>query len=435
MKLNRKTITPALKTHEGGKASRASTHQELTRSVLACMLWEKTFYEDGVAIATRMDSLVQKSDPAFVSELAVQARTNYNLRHAPLYLCALLAKYHKGNTVGRTITECIQRADELSEFLAIYWRDGKSPLSKQVKVGLAVAFQKFNEYQLAKYNRDRDIKLRDVMRLAHPRAPTKKIGKLWKKLLDDKLETPDTWEVALSAGADKKATWTRLIEEKQLGYLALLRNLRNMEQVGVDRKLVRDAVLNHEGKQRVLPFRYLAAARAAPAFEDVLDEAMQQAMESGPRMPGHTVVLVDHSGSMFGAKLSAKSDLDRFDAAAALATLIRGVGERVDVYAFTDSVVQVPPRKGMALVDALQKCMSRGNTYLGRAVAAMPKCDRLIVITDEQSSDAVGAGSGKQNYMINVASYQNGVAYNTQWTKLSGFSENVVQWIQKVEGA
>jgi hypothetical protein len=34
-------------------------------------------------------------------------------------------------------------ADELSEFVAIYWKDGRVPLSGQVKKGLAAAFPKF----------------------------------------------------------------------------------------------------------------------------------------------------------------------------------------------------------------------------------------------------------------------------------------------------
>jgi len=432
MRLNTKTVTPALRTHEGAIAARASVHQQLARSTLACLLWEKQFYEDGQEIAARIDSLVQKADPEFVAQLAVKARSSYNLRHMPLYLCALLAKYHKGNLVGRTLTECIQRADELAEFLAIYWRNGKCPLSKQVKIGLGVAFHRFSEYQLAKYNRDKDIKLRDVMRLVHPRPQNKKQEQLWKRLLDDKLETPDTWEVALSSGANKKATWTRLLQEQKLGYLALLRNLRNMSQANVDERLIRDALLKHEGRHRVLPFRYLAAARAAPHLEDTIDEAMQQALESGPRLPGHTVVLIDHSGSM-QYPLSAKSDLTRFDAAAALAVLIRGIGERVDVYAFSNDVTQVPPRKGMALVDALHRCMGWGGTWLGRAVAQMPACDRLIVITDEQSSDYVEGPRATRGYMVNVASYQNGVGYNAGWTKVSGFSENIVRWIQETE--
>ena len=68
--------------------------------------------------------------------------------------------------VGETLARVIQRADELTEFLAIYWKDGRVPLSGQVKKGLAAAFGKFDAYQLAKYDRPGPVRLRDALFLA-----------------------------------------------------------------------------------------------------------------------------------------------------------------------------------------------------------------------------------------------------------------------------
>ncbi len=65
--------------------------------------------------------------------------------------------------VAETLARVIQRADELAEFVAIYWKDGRVPLSAQVKKGLAAAFPKFDEYALAKYDRGGPVKLRDVL--------------------------------------------------------------------------------------------------------------------------------------------------------------------------------------------------------------------------------------------------------------------------------
>ncbi|MFO7863430.1 MAG: TROVE domain-containing protein, partial [Salinivirgaceae bacterium] len=105
----------------------------------------------------------------------------------------------------------------------MYWKDGRQPLSAQVKKGLAAAFQKFNAYQLAKYNRDGEVKLRDVLFLCHANPTSQEQELVWKKLIDGTLESPDTWEVNLSSGADKKETWERLLREEKLGALALLR--------------------------------------------------------------------------------------------------------------------------------------------------------------------------------------------------------------------
>src|SRR5690606_23450596 len=125
----------------------------------------------------------------------------------------------------------------LAEFVALYWRDGKRPLSAQMKKGLARAFCKFDAYQLAKYDRPGPVRLRDVLFLVHAKPAAATQADTWKKLAAKALDSPDTWEVALSAGADKRDTFERLLKEKKLGYLALLRNLRNMDQAGVDEAL------------------------------------------------------------------------------------------------------------------------------------------------------------------------------------------------------
>jgi hypothetical protein len=159
---------------------------------------------------------------------------------------------------------------------------------------------------------------------------------------------------------------------------------------------------------------------------------MQLAVQDLPKLPGKTIVLVDVSGSMVGTKISQKSELDRLDAAAALATLIDGLAEQCQVYTFSNRVVTLPPRHGMALIDAIRK-QDNGGTQLGSAVKQINReeYDRLIVTTDEQSHDSVGAPKG-HGYMINVGSYKNGVSYET-WTRLTGFSEALVQWIQASE--
>src|SRR5438270_1287440 len=141
-------------THEGAPARHISAEQELRRSVLACMLWEDQFYEDGVAIAGRIRELVPKVAAEKVAALAVEARERMKLRHAPLLVVREMARHktHR-HLVAETLSRVIRRADELAEFVAIYWKDGRVPLSGQVKKGLAAAFPKFDEYQLAKYDR------------------------------------------------------------------------------------------------------------------------------------------------------------------------------------------------------------------------------------------------------------------------------------------
>lgn len=435
MQLNTRT-TSNVRTHEGGSGfGRMTDLQALRRSVASCLLWEKEFYEDGEDIANRILELALKVPADDLAALAIEVREDFKLRHAPLMLLYALTTTGAGRAdglVSRTIERVIQRTDELTEFVALYKHMGGKSLSKQVKLGLANAFGKFDEYALAKYNRDTAWKLRDVLFMTHAKPKDDEQADLWRRLVDGELKTPDTWETNLSAGADKRETFERLLREGNLGYLALLRNLRNMAESGVDTELVRDAILARKGAHRVLPFRYVAAARAAPQFEPALDQALSEAVSGMDALPGKTVVLIDVSGSMYYSNLSAKSDLRRVDAAATLGSIING---DVRVFAFANEMCELPPRLGMAGVDAIVNCpVANGGTHLGGAIAQINQNiphDRLIVITDEQSHDRV-PGPREKGYMINVASNRNGVGYGP-WVHIDGFSENVLRFVHEHE--
>jgi 60 kDa SS-A/Ro ribonucleoprotein len=421
------------RTHEGAPAAAITPEQALRRSVLACMLWENEFYESGVTIADRIRELVPQVEPARVAALAVEARSSMKLRHAPLLLVREMARHatHRA-LVAQSLTSIIQRADELAEFVAIYWSGGRAPLSAQVKKGLAASFTRFDEYALAKYDRAGAVSLRDVLFLSHAKPVDAEQAALWKRLIAGELATPDTWEVALSTGHgdNKRATWERLLTERKLGALALLRNLRNMKDAQVDEPLVLDALAAMK-TDRVLPFRFLAAARHAPQWEEPLESAMIRAVADRAKLPGHTVLLVDVSGSMV-APISRRSEMQRTDAAYGLAILLREIAEKVSIYTFSDEAKLVPPRRGFALRDAMEASQPHSGTFLGKALDAVSApYDRIIVITDEQSHDRIAAPRAR-GYVINVASARNGVGYGP-WIHIDGWSEAVLEYIREAE--
>lgn len=441
--MNQKTSYPMNYTHEGAPAARTNAYQQLRRSVLSCFLWESEFYENGQEIAERIVELVRLVPAAQVLDLAAEARHSFNLRHVPLLLLAAAAGC--GKLTHEAVTTTIQRADEMAELLAIHAKlnnvkpsELKGCIPNQMKRGIAQAFGKFNAYSLAKYNRDSDIKLRDVMFLCHPRPADPVRAALYRDIASNNLAAPDTWEVALSAGADKAETFARLILGGKLGYLALLRNLRNMVQAGVDNALIQDAIIARQnGADKVLPFRYIAAARACPAMEPAIDQAMCEAIQKSPNFDGTTIILVDVSGSM-DEKLSAKSDMKRIDAACGLAALIHGQRR---IFSFSNTVAEVPTRMGLACVDAIQHSQPHGGTELFNAIRFVNNLrhDRLIVITDEQANGTGWRNEGcmpapvaSRAYLINVASAKHGVGYG-KWTHIDGFSEGVIRYIREVE--
>jgi hypothetical protein len=443
MRTNVATKKALLYTHEGAVAVFINPVDQLRRSVMANMLWEDEFYEDGQSIAKRIQETVAeilktKNGPQKVADIAYEARTQMKLRHVPLLLVAALIHANTKETralVAGTITRVVQRPDEMGELISLYWDGKRKMLPSQMKKGLGEAFRKFDAYACAKWNSDSAaVKLRDVLFLAHVKPANEEQTALWKKIVEKTLESPDTWEVNLSGGADKKETFTRLLKEEKLGALALLRNLRNMQQAGVEESLIREG-LGKMKTERVLPFRFITAARYAPALEPELEKAMFKCLEGHAQLKGKTVLVVDHSGSM-EAPISGKSELKRFDAACALAMLLREICEQVQVVSFTNDAVTVPPRRGFALRDAIFDAQHWGGTHIPTAVKFADKLgyDRCIVVTDEQSHES-GLSKpldGARGYFINVASNKNGIGYG-KWTHIDGWSEAVVDYMERFE--
>jgi len=453
MQLNVKQPSPAPRTHEGAAAARITAQQALRRSIMACLLWEDGFYEDGEAVASRIVRLIPECEPTFVAACAFHARHKMKLRHVPLLIVAAMTRsaQHKG-LVADLLCDVIERPDEITEFMAIYYSPiiGSRTESAQVKRGLARAFLKFDEYQLAKYNRDGAWKLRDVLFLSHsnpcvpgsprynredrrvkvPRVLNERED-LYRRLVDGELATPDTWESALSGGKDAAETFRRLMAEKKLGALAFLRNLRNMQQAGIGKTEVQ-AYAEIVNIARVLPFRFIAAARAVPAWEDVIEPMMLRALVGQEVLPGRTALLIDSSSSMT-AFVSGHSDITRFDAAIALAILLRELAQDVRIIAFTSAPWDIPPRRGFALREAILHRVVPAGTLLGRAVryAKQQPCDRIIVITDEQSEDRPPPPECP-GYVINVGVNQNGVGYGP-WHHIDGWSEAVLDYIRAIE--
>jgi 60 kDa SS-A/Ro ribonucleoprotein len=429
------------RTHEGGLARTPAAPHQLLRQVATCMLFENTFYEKGSTIADEIAETCKRVPVETIADTAIKAREDFKLRHVPLFLLAQLDQRRdeiKG-LLARTVERVVQRPDELSELLSVIGKANKGKpvkkaLSAQVKKGLAKAFRKFSAYQLGKWNRDNAIKLRDVLFLCHAKPKDAEQAATWKALVDGSLETPDTWEVALSAGKDKKGTWERLIREDRLGYMALLMNLRNMTEANVDQSLIEKALMDGAQGSRALPFRFVSAAKAAPSLAQSVSDAMLTAISAGEKLSGTTYLVLDVSGSMDEA-LSSKGQLVRWEAGAALGILLREVCQSARVFTFSNSLVEVPNLRGLALIQGVARSQPHSGTALAETLRTLfSKLDhpsRVIVVTDEQTNDGIiSPPKGTQGYIVNVAAYKPALALSGGWTRVSGFSERIVDFIR-----
>jgi 60 kDa SS-A/Ro ribonucleoprotein len=238
--------------YEGAKAYKLTPEMELYSAVVTAGLSDN-FYEKSDTRLARIQELMLKNTTEYVAKLAVYARNEMYMRSVPMVLAVELAKTNSGNgLVSKTVNGVVKRADEITELLAYYQlantRTGVkklNKLSKQIQKGLSEAFNRFDEYQFAKYNRVTEIKLRDALFLVHPKAKDESQQVIFNKIAKNELAVPYTWETELSAlgqvkyenakakAESVKVKWEELIDSGKIGYMALMRNLRNILEANV----------------------------------------------------------------------------------------------------------------------------------------------------------------------------------------------------------
>ena len=424
--------------HAGAKAYTLTPEMELYSAIATTML-NDTFYEKADTRLARIKSLMTKVNAPFVAKLAVYARQQMNLRTAPVVLATELAKIHKGtDLVKKTVEKVVKRPDEITELLAYYQtaneRTGVKKLnkiSKQLQKGLATSFNNFDEYQFAKYNRDTAVKLRDALFLVHPKAKDEAQQLLFNKIVNNELAVPYTWETELSAlGQQKfesanakknaiKAKWEELISSKKLGYMALLRNLRNILEceVSIDHiRMVADYLTNKTAvaNSKQLPFRFLSAYKELKTVKSGYTSYIMTALENalvasiqnmkGFDLDTKVVIACDVSGSM-QQPISPKSKVLMYDIGLLLGMLLQARCENVLAGMFGDrwQIVPMPSTGILANVDAFYNregevgYSTNGYLVLKDLISKRYIADKIMLFTDTQLWDSNTGNQSAEN--------------------------------------
>lgn len=439
----------------GALAAKQSNVALLRRAVLANLLWEDVAYMDGVKVAEEIKRLIPLCPAVDVYNIALEARTMQKLRHTPLFIAVEMCKYPEHKMfVQDLLPQIITRADMLTDFLALYWNGKKKPICNQAKKGLAKAFHNFNEYKFAKYDRDAAIKLRDVMFLCRPKPKNQYETELFKKVANRTLTPPETWEVMLSRGDNKKEAWTKLITEGKIGGLAMLRNIANMQKASVDKKVIKEGLKGLKSSM-LLPLDFWKAARMNSAFDRDIEDAMIEAYKNLPKLPGKTLFIVDVSGSM-GYLTSGNSAFNRMDQACAMAILAANQCEDFELVATAGndgSRIQASewiqyPKKGFDLATQImdtRKHIGGGGIFTRQCLEWCKEkfkgqeFDRIIIFSDSQDCDypdkRIPKPFGKHNYIVDVSAHTRGVNYKGVWdAEISGWSEHFLTYIAALEG-
>lgn len=463
MRFNKLKTIKQVVNHAGAAAYTLTPEMELYSAVVTASLQDQ-FYEKSTEKLERLRTLIAKNDPGFVARLAVYTRERMYLRSVPTVLTVELAKVHKGdNLVGKLTGRVIQRADEITEILAYYAvanerKETKklNHLSKQLQKGLAVAFNKFDEYQFAKYNRKTDITLKDALFIVHPKAKDDAQQALFNKIVEDNLDTPYTWETALSAAgqakydseyAKKEAfkwVWTELIESGKLGYMAALRNVRNMLDYNVDTQYLKKVFQMLADKKAVmnakqLPFRYLSAYREIKnirhgyitELKRALEKALQTSVAHLKGFDEYTKVVIacDVSGSM-QQPISAKSTVLLYDIGLLLAMLLQHKCKHVVTGMFGDSwkTVSMSPDNILGNIDEFYRregevgYSTNGYLVLDDLINKRYVADKIMLFTDGQLWDSNTGNTSASNSM------------SAKWTKYKQIAPNAKLYLFNLAG-
>jgi hypothetical protein len=384
----------------GVKAFTMSDKEKLVTQVLTSLFNESKFYGDNSNEIVENIRNVLNKEPEFIANLALFARKEMHLRSISHVLVGELANHVNGKPFTRkTINNVIERVDDMTEILSYIINTYGKPIPNSVKKGLADRLLTFNEYQLQKYNsQSKDIKLKDLVCLTHPKAKTEVQNDMFKRLLEDKLETPYTWETELSAKGNTKEVWEGLIASKKVGYMAMLRNLRNIIKANpnnidmvYDFLSNRDAVLNN----KQLPFRYFSAYKTlqqenlgSSKVYNILEEAIKLSTQNVQTLKGKTLIACDVSGSMSSA-ISNKSTIKCSEIATLLMSMGNYVCEDTILVTFDTNIrnVTMPSTNGI-ISNAERMRIDGGGTDITLPFRYLInnniQVDRIIVLSDNE---------------------------------------------------
>ena len=390
--LSRGRSAPNTVNYAGGQAFTQTARLELV-SVLLTTFLQDEFYQTEKQTTEKIRALIVKvGDPRFVAKAALYARQAHGMRSVSHLVAGELAKSVKGARWSkRFYAQVARRPDDILEILGYYLAVYGRPVPNSLKKGLGAALAAFDEYQLAKYRREHGaFKLVDAVNLVRPQATP-----ALSQLVRGELAPAQTWETKLTqagAGATadpvvaaKSQAWGELVRGRRLGYLALLRNVRNIltqapelvEELSLqlaDEKSVRRAL--------VFPFQFLSAAEVlkqgnlpgAGRVMDALNEAIDHSLANVPKFEGQTLIALDSSGSMAGRPQTIGSLF--------AATLVKATG--ADLMLFSDDARYVSLNRRDTTLTAAGSIpfISGGTNFNAIFQRANRAYDRIVILSD-----------------------------------------------------
>lgn len=375
---------------------------KLVTQVLTTLFNENKYYGDTSSDLMKTATIVAKAEPKFVANLARYARKEMHLRSVSHALTALVAHEVESKPfIKEVVEDVVERADDITEILACYIVMYGKPVPNGLKKALANAMGKFNEYQISKYNGgNKSVKFKDVLSITHAKPKTEEQNDLFNKIMNDSLAIAERWETELSAKGNNKEVWEDLINKNKIGYMAMLRNLRNIVKANpsnINKVFEKLSDKEQVMKSKQLPFRFFSAYKelekvsgAGSKVFDTLETAIETSIENMPKLEGTTVIAIDVSGSM-SCPISNKSTVSCIDLSRLLGVMSSKMCDNSIVYTFSNYLHKVTVgSRGGILEKANSIYFHRGGTNMNLVLEEMIKenivADRLIILSDNEAN-------------------------------------------------
>lgn len=400
-KFNKSVVGTNKTTNKSGYIAYAMADKpKLVTQVLTSFFGENKYYGDTTNDLIETANAVLKSDPKFVANLTRYARKEMHLRSVAHALTSLIAYNIESKPyIKEVVADVVERADDITEILACYLDMFGKPIPNGLKKALAGVLSKFNEYQISKYNGgSKAVKLKDVLKLIHAKPKDDDQQKIFNEIINDTLPVAERWETELSTNGNTKEVWEKLIDKNEVGYMAMLRNLRNIINANpsnIDKVYSKLSNKEQVLKSKQLPFRFFAAyrelgnvANAGSKIFDILETAIEYSVENMPKLSGKTVIAIDTSGSM-DSRISSKSTIKCDDIAKLLAVMSAKICDDVIVYNFDTTINKLNySNRGGIISTALSIHSNGGGTNITLPLQEMIrnniKADRLIILSDNE---------------------------------------------------
>lgn len=450
-----------VKNKSGHIAFKMKCKERLAISVVTTFVSQSKFYGDNTNIIIKDIKEIVEIDPAYLANLAIYARKEMNLRSISHVIVGELAQSINGKKyVRETINNVVLRVDDMTEILNYYINNYGKPIPNSMKKGLADKFITFDEHTLAKYNRNNDIKLKDIICLVHPKPKNKEQSDLFKRLIEGNMKTPITWETELSSNGNNKESWEKLIRSNKLGYMAILRNLRNIIKAAPENiDEIYNVIGNEERviKSKQLPFRFYSAYKTlqnehigSDEIYSALERALEYSINNINGLKGKTFISTDVSGSMCW-RISGNSQISSAEIATLMMSMANYICEESITTTFdtTFKIIDLPKTKGI-LENAKSIPIRGGGTDMSLPLKYLIDnkiyVDRIIIFSDYevncQYSRTMQSYIDLYRKEINKNLWVHGIdlqGYGTQQFKgknvniIAGWSEKVLEFIYKAE--